>query len=98
MLPLGLNLPFTEFWLTIGLVLSVPLAYWLKSAVRVMAVGVFGMFAGANIQVFTTGLAAQAGAALGIVGVGVFLGGAVYGLLKLFFKALTEEDLWVLRA
>lgn len=97
MLPLGLNLPFTEFWLTVGLVLSVLLAYWLKSAVRVMAVGVFGMFTGSVIQTFTAGLVAQAGAALGIVGVGVFLGGAVYGLLKLFFKALTEEDLWVLR-
>ncbi len=98
MLPLGLNLPFTEFWLTVGLVLSIPLAYWLKSAVRVMAVGVFGMFTGSVIQAFAYGLAAQAGAALGIVSVGVFLGGAVYGLLKLFFKALTEEDLWILRA
>jgi hypothetical protein len=90
-------MPFTEFWLTVGLVLSVALAYWLKSAVGVMAVGVFGMFAGSVVQVFTTGLVSQAGAALGVASVGVFLGGAIYGLLKLFFKALTEEDLWVLR-
>jgi hypothetical protein len=90
-------MPFTEFWLTVGLVLSVALACWLKSAVRVMAVGVFGMFTGSVVQVFTTGLISQAGAAIGFAGVGVFLGGAVYGLLKLFFKALTEEDLWVLR-
>ncbi len=98
MLPLGLNMPFTETFLTLGLVLAGALYLVFRKAVAVMGIGVFTMFTGSVLIYYTQGLIAQFGLALGTAGVGIFAGGAVTALLKIFYRAITEDELQVLRA
>jgi hypothetical protein len=89
-------MPFTETFLTLGLGLAVALYMWFRKAVSVMAIGVFAVTTGSVIVYFTTGAAAQFGLALGTTGTGIFIGGAVIGLLKLFYRAVMEDELQIL--
>lgn len=92
MIPETLGLP-GQGWILLGFWTGFILYAVLRSALRVMALSVFGMFIGSNLQIFTYGVVAHWGHIVGSFSVGLFLASVVLILITLMFYVFTEEEL-----
>lgn len=80
----------------IGFLISFVVYVLLRSAVRIMALSVFAMFAGSNMQILLYDVWAYMGYVIGHLGVGLFFGSVVIAFLKLMYYVFREEELWLL--